>query len=498
MRFRLFVLLTVLLPLLAGTNVQAVQPQPGASEARLAAVNTVAGRAFMAPGLGSDPAVARSEDEIAPGRILVKFKPDAAGQAIAEVHRQLGGQQVREIPRIGVQVVAVPTGQEQALAQAYARHPLVQFAEVDGLASVGPAKTPASNKKPTPTRTPTRTGTPTRTATLVATATPTLTATATVTPETTATPEATATATPTPSPDGACPNDPRLSDQWAIENQGLLGGLLDADIDACDAWGVTRGSSTVAIAVLDSGIAEKHPDLGGRVTRSVNFSTSPTTSDVLGHGTLVAGIAAASINNGLGMAGVWGGCSLYNVKVVRDSDGFGYDSWIADGIIWAADNGAQVINMSLWKSYAPQVWAEAVAYAWGKGAVLVSIAGNAGTTAQAWPGAFDNVIAVAATDRLDLRALFSSFGTWVEVAAPGLDILTTDPGGGYGYAYGTSMAAPFVSGLAGLIWSSGHCGAASPKNACVRDRIQDRADPILGTGLYWRYGRINAQRSVSE
>jgi thermitase len=228
----------------------------------------------------------------------------------------------------------------------------------------------------------------------------------------------------------------------------------------------------------------------------MNFSDSPGVDDVLKHGTLVAGIAAATTNNGLGMAGTCGGCSLYNVKVVRDADGIGFDSWIADGIIWAADNGAQVINMSLWKSYAPQVVADAVTYAWVKDVVLVSIAGNAGTTAMSWPGAFDNVIAVAATDRLDQRALFSSFGTWVEVAAPGLDILTTDPGGGYGYAYGTSMAAPFVSGLAGLIWSSGRCSAASSKNACVRDRIQDRADPILGTGLAWRYGRINAQRSV--
>ena len=86
----------------------------------------------------------------------------------------------------------------------------------------------------------------------------------------------------------------------------------------------------------------------------------------------------------------------------------------------------------------------------------------------------------------------------VEVAAPGLDIATTDPGGGYGYAYGTSMAAPFVSGLAGLILSSGRCSSAVEKNACVRDRIQDRADPISGTGDLWRYGRINAQRSMSE
>jgi thermitase len=411
------------------------------------------------PVVGSALSAAGSEDEIAPGRILVKFRPGAAGEAVAEVHRQLGGQDVRELPRIGVRVVAVPTGQEQALAQAYARQPLVQFAEVDGVAAVG-----APGKKPTPTRTPT---------------------------------PRPATATPTASTPVACPNDPRLADQWAIENQGLLGGLLDADIDACDAWGVTRGSPAVAIAILDSGIVATHPDLAGRVTQSVNFSDSPGVDDVLQHGTLVAGIAAATTNNGLGMAGTCGGCSLYNVKVVRDADGVGFDSWIANGIIWAADNGAQVINLSLWKNYAPQVVADAVAYAWGKGVVVVSIAGNAGTTAMSWPGAFDNVIAVAATDRLDQRALFSSFGPWVEVAAPGLDILTTDPGGGYGYAYGTSMAAPFVSGLAGLIWSSGRCSTASSKNACVRDRIQDRADPILGTGLSWRYGRINAQRSVS-
>jgi len=260
-------------------------------------------------------------------------------------------------------------------------------------------------------------------------------------------------------------------------------------IDGPGAWFITQGSSSVRIAILDTGIKSSHEDLGGKVVSSKNFTTSKTVEDKYGHGTHVAGIAGAVTNNGKGVAGVGFNCSLMNGKVLGDN-GSGAWSWVASGITWAADNGAHVINMSLGGSSGSETVSVAVDYAWNKGVVLVAAAGNNGTSDPSYPAFYSNVIAVAATDQNDNLASFSNFGSWVDVAAPGVDILSTyiryrPP---YTFASGTSMASPHVAGLAGLLASQGK------GNTNIRAAIETTTD---NAGSYpIANGRINAHRAV--
>ncbi|GAI46832.1 unnamed protein product, partial [marine sediment metagenome] len=143
--------------------------------------------------------------------------------------------------------------------------------------------------------------------------------------------------------------------------------------------------------------------------------------------------------------------SLMNVKVLGD-DGCGYYSWVAQGIIWAANNGADVINLSLSGSSFSSTLQQAVDYAWNHGVVVVAAAGNDGSSNRLYPAYYDNCIAVAATDANDNLASWSNYGSWVDVAAPG-SAYSTKPNGQYGYMAGTSMASPHVAGLAGLVFS---------------------------------------------
>jgi thermitase len=278
------------------------------------------------------------------------------------------------------------------------------------------------------------------------------------------------------------PNDPMLPDQWGL-----------AKVEATLAWGVTRGSSAIRIAILDTGIDAGHGDINPKVVASRNFTTSPTVNDRNGHGTHVAGIAAAVTNNARGVAGLGFDSVLMNGKVLGDN-GSGQWSWVASGIIWAADNGARVINLSLGGTSHSATVEDAVNYAWGRGVVVVAAAGNNNSSTLVYPAAYANVIAVGATDRNDARATFSSFGTWVDVAAPGVDILSTYPRSGrtdrYAWMSGTSMSAPFVAGLAGLVWTT----AWGTSNTAVRDRIQATVDPITTDQPIG--GRINAARAV--
>jgi len=299
------------------------------------------------------------------------------------------------------------------------------------------------------------------------------------------------------------PNDPRVGDQWQYNNTGQTGGTPDADIDAFEAWDKTKGNTAVAIAILDTGIDQSHEDLKAKIAANVNFSSSSTVDDKYGHGTHVAGSAAAITNNSKGVAGTCPDCVLYNVKVLSDN-GSGSWSGIANGIGWAADNGAKVINMSLGGSSGSKTVEDAVNYAWNKGVVIVAAAGNDGTSNPTYPAFYTNVIAVAATDHNDKKASFSNYGSWVDVAAPGVNILSTAPdhnnriwvrGVKYGTISGTSMATPHVAGVAGLVWSLTGTGSCST-NSCVRSKIEDNADNISGTGTFWAKGRVNACKSV--
>ncbi|MBF8304774.1 MAG: peptidase and subtilisin kexin sedolisin [Dehalococcoidia bacterium] len=283
----------------------------------------------------------------------------------------------------------------------------------------------------------------------------------------------------------ATPNDPSFGNQWGMTK-----------IQAPDAWNLTTGSSSVRIAILDTGIDQNHEDLTPKIVSNRNFTSSRTVDDRYGHGTHVAGIAAASTNNSKGVAGAGYNTSLMNVKVLGDN-GSGNYSWIASGITWAANNGAKVINMSLGGGSSSSSLETAINYAWSKGVVVVAAAGNSNTSSPSYPGYYSNVIAVAATDRNDVKASFSNYGSWVDIAAPGVDIYSTLPNHNnriglknYGYLSGTSMATPFVAGVAALV------AARYPAwtNNDIRNRLLASTDPT--TGFSTSLGRVNALKSV--
>ncbi len=241
-------------------------------------------------------------------------------------------------------------------------------------------------------------------------------------------------------------DDPFFPTQWGLHNTGQLGGTPDADIDAPEAWAVTTGSG-IKIAILDTGIRKSHEDItAARVVLEANFSSSPTEDDIYGHGTHVAGIAAAAANT-VGIHGVASGALLMNGKVLGDT-GSGSCSGVANGITWAADNGANVINLSLGGTKGCATQESAVNYAWNLGTVLACAAGNAGNPQKHYPAAYTNCIAVAATDNLDVKASFSSHGSWVDVAAPGVGIASTvPPGAGAGP---DSMGLLFITSASNL------------------------------------------------
>lgn len=280
------------------------------------------------------------------------------------------------------------------------------------------------------------------------------------------------------------PNDPKFSDQWGLTK-----------IDAEGAWDVTHGSTNVDIAIVDTGINQNHPDLKDKIEKSVDCTAGSSCPNVIqsdpnGHGTHVAGIASAVTNNEVGIAGLsWDG-RLMSVKVL-DDDGTGYYSWVADGIVWAADNGAEVINLSLSGRYSSRTLKNAVNYAWNKGVVVVAAAGNDSSSRRRYPAYYSRAIAVAATDESDQKAYFSNYGSWVDVAAPGVSIISSYQDD-YDSLSGTSMSAPHVAGLAGLLYGQNPTWT----NNQVRNKLESTADSIPGTGSYWVHGRINACDAV--
>lgn len=286
------------------------------------------------------------------------------------------------------------------------------------------------------------------------------------------------------------PNDQYFDNQYGMSK-----------VQAPGAWGITHGVGNIKIAILDCGIYDAHPDLAGKVVAAHDFTGSASgTDDRCDHGTHVAGIASAVTNNGTGVAGLGYDTKLLNGKILTDT-GIGYQSVIADGIRWAADTGAKVINMSLGASGAcSQTFQDAINYAWGKNVVIVAAAGNSNGIAPMQPADCTHVVAVASTDGNDARSAFSNYGGWVQLAAPGSSIYSTvnpnlpqNDGSAYAYLSGTSMAAPHVAGLAALLWSTGWGSSAQ----MIVQRMEGTADHINGTGASWQFGRINAMAAVA-
>jgi thermitase len=260
-------------------------------------------------------------------------------------------------------------------------------------------------------------------------------------------------------------------------------------IQAPQAWDITEGSGA-KIAIVDTGVQSNHPDLAGKVVGGWDFVDNDSTpQDGNGHGTHCAGIAAAVTNNSTGIAGTAPKASILAVRVLNNS-GSGTWTAVANGITYAADQGADVISLSLGGTVGNSGLQQAVDYAWSKGSVVVAAAGNAGTTAPNYPAYYSNAIAVASTDQNDNKSSFSTYGSWVDVAAPGSSIYATYPTSTYASLSGTSMATPHVAGVAGLLASQGR----SASN--IRAAIENTADKISGTGSYWAKGRVNAYKAV--
>ncbi|MFF1384698.1 S8 family serine peptidase [Arthrobacter sp. NPDC058288] len=407
----------------------------------------VAGLAAVAMGLGgiaaAVPSSAAAQSSPVTGQIMVKFRDPGAAAGVLRGH---GLSEGPGIGSTGAQLINVPAGKELQLIDALSRNPAVEYAEPDELVT-------------------------------------------------------------------AATSDEYFPRQYALQNNGqsftntagtlsVAGGKADADVDAVEAWNVTTGSG-IRVAVLDSGVASDNPDINPKVVARANYSGAATNEDNYGHGTHVAGIVAATANNTMGVAGVCPGCTILAGKVLNDS-GVGSSSGLANGINWAVSNGAKVINMSIGVR-ASRTLETAVNNAWNQGVVLVAAAGNGGNQTKIYPGAYPNVIAVAATDNTDAKASFSTYGaSWVDVAAPGVNVYSTFPNHsfvlgtqnnrsfGYDVGNGTSMSSPIVAATAALAWSS-HPGATQQS---VRANVESTADKISGTGTYWAYGRVNADRAV--
>ena len=327
------------------------------------------------------------------------------------------------------------------------------------------------------------------------------------------------------------PNDASFLDQWSLHNVGQDGGMPDADIDAPECWGRRRSTEDVVVAVIDSGVDLEHPDLAANLWRNedeipgngrdddgngyvddvlgwdfVSDDNDPT--DDYGHGTHVAGIIGAVGNNGRGVCGVAWRTKLMAVKFL-DARGRGRLSAALASVRYAVDNGARVINASWGSTRDSELLADAIREAGGKGVLFVAAAGNLPPpsvleripelrTLKSYPAANDlpNIVAVAATDDQDALASFSCEGAdWVDLAAPGAEILSTLASGSLGVASGTSMAAPHVAGVAALA-DAERPGLAA---ADVRRVILESSDPVDAlAGRVATGGRLNAGRCLQH
>ena len=269
-------------------------------------------------------------------------------------------------------------------------------------------------------------------------------------------------------------------------------------IDADLVWPTGNTGAGVKIAIVDTGIDYNHPDLAANCVSGksfVSYTTDPM--DDYGHGTHCAGIAAA-VNNDIGVVGVAPGAKLIPVKALNSNGGADF-SWIAQGIIWAADNGADVISLSIGYNQHVQSWQDACDYAYyTKGCVVIAAAGNSGNAGGnndciEYPARYASTIAVGATTQSDGRASFSSTGPALELVAPGYQIYSTVWDDTYTTMSGTSMSCPHVAGVAALVIASG-----VTNNVEVRNRMTSTAEDLGATGKdnKYGYGLVDAEHAV--
>jgi thermitase len=305
----------------------------------------------------------------------------------------------------------------------------------------------------------------------------------------------------------AIPNDPRFGELYGLNNTGQTGGHADADIDAPEGWdaaglGSFPSSGGVKVGIVDTGIDQAHPDLSGQVAGCAQSRgllglfggqiQVGQCADDNDHGTHVSGTIAAKANNGIGVAGVAFNARIVMCRALGGALGTGSTADVANCINWVHSQGAKVISMSLGGG-ASTTLQNAVANAWAGGgsggSVLVAAAGNDGNSNVNYPAGYAQVVSVAATDNADHKASFSNTNADVEVAGPGVNVLSTVRGGGYAQLSGTSMATPHASGVTAVLWQLFPGDTAQG----IRNRL-DAAVDDLGAGgrdTSFGFGRVN-------
>lgn len=284
------------------------------------------------------------------------------------------------------------------------------------------------------------------------------------------------------------PNDPQYSSQAAVLS------LVQAD----SAWNSQIGASNTLVAVLDTGIRGTHPDLSAKMIPGYDFVhavalAGTENSDDEGHGTIVAGIIAASTDNGVGMAGIDWSARLMPIKVIK-SDGTGTDTDVAQGLRWAVDHDARIVNMSFGGGFS-QTLKDQIDYAWAHGVLMAGASGNGGTEASLYPASWDEVMDVGSVSNSLAHSSFSNYSNSLDITAPGENIISTTFDGGYGTASGTSVATPFVSGAMALMQ------AQNPliNQTKLYDALKNSARDIGSAGYdtYTGYGLLQIRSALA-
>ena len=435
------------------------------------------GLAYAATVLKEKGSQHKTSPAFAPDQVIVAFKPGTPAEAKKMAHAQAGGRVIRTFRGISAVLVGIPSNKMIDKMAVYKHNPNVRYAEPNHY----------------------------RTLTV-----------------------------PSEGTDPSVCSGNYFDEQWYLHNTGqsflydlytglpcALTGTEDADIDWLEAYEAEMGSSAIKIATVDSGVDWNHPDLANKIVETWAapgvISAGEGPEDIIGHGTHVAGIAAADTNNGVGIAGVGSDTSIGSLKVCTCTDIYCIehtcaDSDIIDAISHAVDNDYHIINMSFGGPELGNGIQEALDLAYAAGLILVAGAGNnyqLNPPNHFYPADCEGVISVAATDHFDNIASFSNFGPGVDVAAPGTSILSTYPAAGcgvpdcYTWMDGTSMATPVVAGAAALVLSS-IAGPDPDLSPSLRDAVinailnnTDHTGALGQNMLAWtQHGRLNLNRAL--
>lgn len=278
----------------------------------------------------------------------------------------------------------------------------------------------------------------------------------------------------------AAPNDPYFGSSWHLSK-----------INAASAWDASTGSG-VTVAILDTGVDAAHPDLSARIVPGWNFyDNNSNTSDVHGHGTAVAGAAAATMNNAVGVAAIAGQARIMPIRIA-DPNAYAYWSTVAQGLTWAADNGARVANISYVGVAGSSAVQSAAQYMKSKGGLVVVCAGNNNRDEGIAPTS--TMIPVSATDENDQKTSFSSWGNFVAMSAPGINVWTTQRGGSYGQWWGTSIASPVTAGVVALMMARKPTLSATQIESLLYASAVDLG--AAGRDAVFGHGRVDAAAAL--